>query len=131
MSDEEDDAPIIMPNGVDFDDDDLNDDDLPEEEQLDEMQAKRPRHEGGAVGVRPGMSMPARQLPVVTQKPTAAQLQLLQQMQRQQLAQQLSAGSVNQATPQQLQAAAAAAQQQQQLQLAKQQSDQIYARFMQ
>ena len=39
MSDEEDDAPIIMPNGVDFDDDDLNDDDLPEEEQLDEVQA--------------------------------------------------------------------------------------------
>ena len=32
MSDDEDDAPIIMPNGVDFDDDDLNDDDLPEEE---------------------------------------------------------------------------------------------------
>ena len=27
MSDDEDDAPIIMPNGVDFDDDDLNDDD--------------------------------------------------------------------------------------------------------
>ena len=105
MSDDEDDAPIIMPNGVDFDDDDLNDDDLPEEELLDEVHAKRARLAGGAVGIRPGTHATAGQVPVVPQKPTAAQLlQLqLQLQQRQVLQQQLSGGgSANQATPQQL-----------------------------
>ena len=106
-SDDDDEAPIIMPstNAVDFDDDDLNDDDLPEEEQLDEAMSKRARLADGAVGLRPGTQVAARQAPVYgaanQQKFSAEQLQqLLQLQQRQILAQQLQGNT--QPTPQQL-----------------------------